>query len=119
MLCIESLCTYSPLQVISDACSEKKAELRGLERNVTALSSTTQALHGWIKVNEAKVSALPAEVSPGDVIVPVDDLCVQSIAAQVRLPHPHACCRLHVCSAPHFWHRTTEKMKWSKIPFRR
>lgn len=71
-------------QVISDACSEKKSELRSLERNVTALSSATQALHGWIKVNEAKVAALPENVSPSNVIVPVDDLSEGAIAAQVH-----------------------------------
>lgn len=72
------------VQVISDACSEKKAELRSLEHNVTALSSATQALHGWLNVNEAKIASLPENVSPSDVIVPVDDLSKQSIAAQVR-----------------------------------
>ena len=82
------------LQVISDACSEKKAELRSLERNVTALSSATQALHGWIKVNEAKVASLPENVAPSDVIVPVDDLSKQSIAAQVRPPSPN----MHICT---------------------
>ena len=73
------------MQAISDACSEKKAELRSLERNVTALSSTTQALHGWIKKNEAKVASLPENVSPSDVIVPVDDLSEAAIAAQVHI----------------------------------
>lgn len=87
------------LQVIADACSEKKAELRGLERNVTALSSATQALHGWIKANEAKIASLPENFAPSDVIVPVDDLSKQAIAAQVRLPCTSYCVLAHSVSS--------------------
>jgi hypothetical protein len=75
------------MQVIADACAAKKAELRTLERNVSALSSTTQALHGWLAVHEGRAAALPAAPTPSDIIQPVDDLSQQAIAAQVR---PHA-----------------------------
>lgn len=72
------------LQVIANACAEKKAELRVLERNVTALSSTNAALRSWLQAHEPRATALPATVTPDSAIVPVDSLCEQALAARVR-----------------------------------
>lgn len=71
------------MQVIANACAEKKAELRVMERNVTALSSTNAALRSWLQEQEPRSAALPSEFTPSTAIVPADSLCEHALSAQV------------------------------------
>lgn len=72
------------MQILQQACSSKKAELRSVERNISRMSEVSQQVEAWLKVHEPKAEGVEGALSHDKAIVPVDVLSRQAIDAQVR-----------------------------------
>lgn len=82
----------------SPACGcPETAELRSLDRNVTALLPARQELQGWVKVIEAAVASLPEAQAPSMSSCPWPDLSRQYVTQVRTSAHAPAWLQLHAC----------------------